>query len=196
MLLLLISLLLISVNTVDAKNLRNIRNPNSSYDNNENGIVGIPQQDASQVRLTICQNRCANNCIEYINPANRCFNAKELYPEENGTIWSDFDVFDLVQIHPEEEENSNADSVNSLDKRKRRMEVEFVRYFFNTTDSSCETDSSGLVDVSKSFDHDVLPLDECISSFGTTNPWGYFHHEKKKWNPSISSATLLNTATN
>ena len=180
MLLLFILLSIYSISTTDATNLRNSPISNSQNDYNENGKEeAVSQPEPSQIQLTLCQNRCKGNCIVFETPTSKCFNGKTLFPDDDTNVWGEFDVFDLVQIPTLEEEDEIEDNaietnINGENGRKRRKEPTFVRYFFETRDSSCDGNSLDLVDVTKATDKYVLPLDACVGPFGPPRPWGTF----------------------
>ena len=97
-----------------------------------------------------------NGCKTYTTPLDKCYNAKNLFP--NDPSWSEFDIYDTL-------------SMKSL-----------KRTFYKSSDGSC-SNMIKLEELLENYDnfaeqmnddYFVLPFDQCVGPFGAPRPWGKF----------------------
>eukprot|EP00978_Attheya_sp_CCMP212_P035555 scaffold155359_cov52-Attheya_sp.AAC.2 len=113
----------------------------------------LPHDSAITTRrmktLLCVDHGCSDDCVTYETPLNTCFNGEILFP--NDPAWGKYDIFDRPM--------------------KDGSDTQFHRYFFTTTDGTCEGNSQK---DPPSDDIYTLPLEECVGPFGEPRPWGSF----------------------
>lgn len=127
-------------------------------------VIADPQpsspEKAKEIHTLMCTTEsCTDSdantpgCKQYTTPLNTCYNAKNLFP--NDESWSDLDIYDEMIMR------------------------NLKRSFYQSKDGSCagrgEADGGATnaqpVDGDDSF---ILPMDACVGPFGPPRPWGKF----------------------
>ncbi|KAL7538327.1 hypothetical protein ACHAXR_009308 [Thalassiosira sp. AJA248-18] len=118
------------------------------------------QQQATQIHTLMCTTEsCTDSdentpgCKQYTTPLNTCYNAKNLFPNDDS--WSDLDIYDEMVMR------------------------NLKRTFYQSKDGSCvgsgdEGSDNAVPEPVDSGDSFVLPLDACVGPFGPPRPWGKF----------------------
>eukprot|EP00571_Detonula_confervacea_P013746 CAMPEP_0172297964 /NCGR_PEP_ID=MMETSP1058-20130122/810_1 /TAXON_ID=83371 /ORGANISM="Detonula confervacea, Strain CCMP 353" /LENGTH=166 /DNA_ID=CAMNT_0013007191 /DNA_START=24 /DNA_END=524 /DNA_ORIENTATION=+ len=116
-----------------------------------------PQQ-AKQIQTLMCTTEgCTDadentpGCKQYTTPLNTCYNAKNLFP--NDESWSDLDIYDEMIMR------------------------NLKRSFYQSTDGTCAGRGEGATNIPQPVDGDdsfIIPLGDCVGPFGPPRPWGKF----------------------
>lgn len=99
------------------------------------------------INLTLCQEKCRDNCQSYVSPSGACFSSASWFP--NDPSWSDgWDILDVLHN-------------NSANPKEPMLH----RSIYPTKNGTC------LGEDPDSFE---IPLNQCVGPFGAPRPWGTF----------------------